>query len=75
MNVAKPCLLIPEAHSRNFHQICQNESEHNSNSYDLFLTNAVSDGIKLWDLRTAQYEKLLLSFKLLFNQFLFTILN
>ena len=54
MNQAKSCMLIPEAHSRNFHQICQNESEFNQNSYDLFLTNAVNDGIKLWDLRIAQ---------------------
>ena len=36
------------------YQICQNESEFNQNSYDLFLTNAVNDGIKLWDLRIAQ---------------------
>ena len=54
MNQAKSCLFIPDAHTRNFHQIYQNESEHNQSSYDLFLTNAVSDGIKLWDLRIAQ---------------------
>ena len=54
MNQAKSCMLISEAHSRNFHQICQNESEFNQNSYDLFLTNAVNDGIKLWNLRIAQ---------------------
>ena len=53
MNQAKSCLTIPEAHAKNFHQICQNGSEFN-HSYDLFLTCAVGDGIKLWDLRSAQ---------------------
>lgn len=54
MNQAKSSLLIRDAHSRLFHQIAQNGSEHNRHSYDLFLTNSVGDGIKLWDLRVAQ---------------------
>jgi hypothetical protein len=54
MNQAKSCLTIPEAHSqRSIHQIVQNGSEFN-HSYDLFLTCALGDGIKLWDLRNAQ---------------------
>ena len=56
MNEAKSCLTIHEAHSRPFHQILQNPSEHNRLSYDLFLSNAVNDGIKLWDLRSAKYD-------------------
>jgi hypothetical protein len=55
MNHAQSCLVIHEAHSRPFHQICQNRSEHNQSSYDLFLTNAIGDGLKLWDLRIAQW--------------------
>ena len=54
MNQGKSCLTIHEAHSRPFSQILQNGGEHNQNSYDLFLTSAVTDGIKLWDLRTAE---------------------
>lgn len=54
MNECKSCLFIPEAHTRNIHQIYQNESIFNQNSYDLVLTNAIADGIKLWDLRIAQ---------------------
>ena len=54
MNQTKSCLTIHEAHSRPFHQILQNGNQHNQNPYDLFLTNAVADGIKLWDLRSAQ---------------------
>ena len=56
MNQAKSCLTIHEVHSRPFHQICQNSSEFNHSSYDLFLTNSVGDGIKLWDLRIAKYD-------------------
>jgi len=54
MNVGKCCLTINEAHSYSMHQICQNTSQFNQNSYDLFLTNSVGDGVKMWDLRTKQ---------------------
>ena len=54
MNHAKSCLSIPDVHSRNVHQICQNSSQHNANSYDWFLTSAVGDGVKMWDLRSAE---------------------
>lgn len=53
MNQAKSCLTIHEAHTRPFHQICLNKSEFNQSSYDLFMTNSLVDGIKLWDLRIA----------------------
>ncbi len=32
---------------------------HASESYDLFLTSAVMEGIKLWDLRTNRYISIL----------------
>ncbi|CAF0884268.1 unnamed protein product [Brachionus calyciflorus] len=54
MNEAKSCLTIHEAHTRPFHQLLQNQSVYNRLSYDLFLSNAVCDGIKLWDLRSAK---------------------
>jgi len=54
MNVAKCCLTIDEAHSRSMHQICQNTSQFNQGSYDMFLTSAVGDGVKMWDLRNGQ---------------------
>jgi WD40 repeat protein len=55
MNEAKSCLLIHEAHSRSFYQIYQNQAENNQRScYDLFLTNSIVDGVKLWDMRSAR---------------------
>lgn len=54
MNEARSCLTIHDAHSRPFHQLLQNQSEYNMLSYDLFISNAVADGIKLWDLRSAK---------------------
>jgi WD40 repeat protein len=54
LNQCKSSLAIHEIHSRPFHQICLNKSEFNQVSYDIFLTNAIGDGIKLWDLRNAQ---------------------
>ena len=57
LNKCKSSLIITDAHSRVFHQISQNSTEHNQHSYDLFLTNSIGDGIKLWDLRTARCVK------------------
>lgn len=51
MNKCQSSLIIEDVHSRPFHQINQNTSEFNQQSYDLFLTTAVGDGIKQWDLR------------------------
>ncbi|CAH1792268.1 unnamed protein product, partial [Owenia fusiformis] len=55
LNVAKSVQTIEDIHSRPAHVICQNQgsayASHPSSSYDLFLTAAVSDSIKLWDLR------------------------
>jgi hypothetical protein len=48
LNKCQSSLIITEAHTRSFHQILQNSSELNQNSYDLFLTNSIGDGIKLW---------------------------
>ena len=54
MNEAKSCLTIHSAHTRQFHQITQNSSDLNKQSYDLFLTNCIGDCIKLWDIRIAK---------------------
>ncbi|MBN3294400.1 WDR27 protein, partial [Polypterus senegalus] len=60
LNVARSIAVIPDAHSRAAHQIIQNKarkfgssfSTQQSEAYNLFLTTAVTEGIKLWDLRT-----------------------
>ncbi|XP_035688084.1 WD repeat-containing protein 27-like [Branchiostoma floridae] len=56
MNVARSIRTIPDAHTRPVHAFCQNKGSpfvsHPSSAYDLFLTSALTDGIKLWDLRT-----------------------
>ncbi|KAJ8359772.1 hypothetical protein SKAU_G00162970 [Synaphobranchus kaupii] len=56
MNVGHVCADIPEAHTRAVHHITQNQGSMFSSQapdlYSLFLTSAVTDGLKLWDLRT-----------------------
>lgn len=56
VNAARTVRVVLDAHSRPAHTIHQNEGSmfvsHPPNAYDLFLTAAVGDGIKLWDLRT-----------------------
>ncbi|XP_078086766.1 WD repeat-containing protein 27 [Mustelus asterias] len=56
LNVGRSVVTVPDAHARPVHQICQNNgsvfSTQPSESYNLFLTSAITDGIKLWDLRT-----------------------
>uniref|UniRef100_A0A8C4THW9 Uncharacterized protein n=1 Tax=Erpetoichthys calabaricus TaxID=27687 RepID=A0A8C4THW9_ERPCA len=56
LNVARSIAVIPDAHCRAAHQIIQNKgssfSTQQSEAYNLFLTTAVTEGIKLWDLRT-----------------------
>ncbi|XP_041063528.1 WD repeat-containing protein 27 [Carcharodon carcharias] len=56
LNVGQSVVTVPDAHARPVHQICQNNgsvfSTQPSESYNLFLTTAITDGIKLWDLRT-----------------------
>ncbi|XP_041107264.1 WD repeat-containing protein 27 [Polyodon spathula] len=57
-NVGCSVAAIPDAHCRAVHQIVQNKgsvfSTQGSDAYNLFLTTAVTDGIKLWDLRTVR---------------------
>ncbi|XP_038078106.1 WD repeat-containing protein 27-like isoform X2 [Patiria miniata] len=61
MNVGRSIRTVPTAHSRPAHCICQNEGSayvsHPPSAYDLFLTAAVTDSIKLWDLRTNRCVK------------------
>ncbi|NXE80528.1 WDR27 protein, partial [Cochlearius cochlearius] len=56
LNAGCSTAVIPEVHTRSVHQICQNKgssfSTQQPEAYNLFMTTAVGDGIKLWDLRT-----------------------
>ncbi|XP_034538493.1 WD repeat-containing protein 27 isoform X3 [Notolabrus celidotus] len=56
MNKGTVASELPDAHSRAVHCITQNKgsmfSTQAPDSYNLFLTNAVTDGMKIWDLRT-----------------------
>ncbi|XP_035296345.1 WD repeat-containing protein 27 isoform X2 [Cricetulus griseus] len=56
LNVGHSAAVIAEVHSRPAHQICQNKGSsfttQPSLAYNLFLTTAVGDGVRLWDLRT-----------------------
>ncbi|XP_062832038.1 WD repeat-containing protein 27 isoform X3 [Anolis carolinensis] len=61
LNVGCSAAVITDAHSRSVHQICQNKgsafSSQQCEAYNLFLTTAIGDGIKLWDLRTLRCER------------------
>uniref|UniRef100_A0A8C9DLC2 WD repeat domain 27 n=1 Tax=Prolemur simus TaxID=1328070 RepID=A0A8C9DLC2_PROSS len=61
LNVGCSAAVIAEAHSRPVHQICQNKGSsfatQRSQAYNLFLTCAVGDGLRLWDLRTLRCER------------------
>ncbi|NXL00098.1 WDR27 protein, partial [Mesembrinibis cayennensis] len=56
LNAGCSIAVIPEVHTRSVHQICQNKgssfSTQQPEAYNLFMTTAAGDGIKLWDLRT-----------------------
>ncbi|NXA61178.1 WDR27 protein, partial [Mohoua ochrocephala] len=56
LNAGCSTAVIQEAHVRSVHQICQNKgssfSTQQPEAYNLFMTTAAGDGIKLWDLRT-----------------------
>ncbi|NXU12440.1 WDR27 protein, partial [Pardalotus punctatus] len=56
LNAGCSTAVIQEAHTRSVHQICQNKgssfSTQQPEAYNLFMTTAAGDGIKLWDLRT-----------------------
>ncbi|NXL74279.1 WDR27 protein, partial [Leptocoma aspasia] len=56
LNAGCSTAVIQEAHVRSVHQICQNKgssfSTQQPEAYNLFLTTAGGDSIKLWDLRT-----------------------
>ncbi|XP_053238405.1 WD repeat-containing protein 27 isoform X1 [Podarcis raffonei] len=61
LNVGCSAAVIADVHSRSVHQICQNKgsafSSQQYEAYNLFLTTAIGDGIKLWDLRTLRCER------------------
>ncbi|KAM4591508.1 WD repeat-containing protein 27 isoform 2-T2 [Odontesthes bonariensis] len=56
MNRGMVASVLPDAHSRAIHCVTQNKgstfSTQAPDSYNLFLTSAVTDGVKIWDLRT-----------------------
>uniref|UniRef100_A0A8C9XHS2 WD repeat domain 27 n=1 Tax=Sander lucioperca TaxID=283035 RepID=A0A8C9XHS2_SANLU len=56
MNKGTVASALPDAHSRAVHCITQNKgsmfSTQAPDSYNLFLTSAVTDGVKIWDLRS-----------------------
>lgn len=55
LNAGCSAAVLAEVHSRPVHRICQNKGSsfvaQHSLAYNLFLTAAVGDGIRLWDLR------------------------
>ncbi|XP_076099773.1 WD repeat-containing protein 27-like isoform X1 [Mytilus galloprovincialis] len=55
MNVGRNVRIMADVHTRPAHVICQNKGStfvsHPSSAYDLFVTAAAGDCIKLWDLR------------------------
>ncbi|PKU47741.1 wd repeat-containing protein 27 [Limosa lapponica baueri] len=61
LNAGCSTAVIPEAHTRSVYQICQNKgssfSTQQPEAYNLFMTTAAGDGIKLWDLRTLRCER------------------
>ncbi|XP_007484982.2 WD repeat-containing protein 27 isoform X1 [Monodelphis domestica] len=61
LNVGCSAAVIPDIHSRSAHQICQNKGSafvaQQFGNYNLFLTTAIGDAIKLWDLRTLRCER------------------
>ncbi|KAJ7987498.1 hypothetical protein DPEC_G00327120 [Dallia pectoralis] len=56
LNTGGVASRLPDAHCRAVHHVAQNEgsmfSSQTPDSYNLFLTSAVTDSVKLWDLRT-----------------------
>ncbi|XP_076021503.1 WD repeat-containing protein 27 [Genypterus blacodes] len=56
MNKGVVALELPDAHSRAIHCVTQNKGSmfttQPPESYNLFLTSAITDGVKIWDLRT-----------------------
>ncbi|XP_035753023.1 WD repeat-containing protein 27, partial [Egretta garzetta] len=61
LNAGCSTAVIPEVHTRSVHQICQNKgssfSTQQPEAYNLFMTTAAGDGVKLWDLRTLRCER------------------
>ncbi|XP_062376051.1 WD repeat-containing protein 27 isoform X2 [Sardina pilchardus] len=58
LNVGSVAMEIPESHSRAAHHITQNKGStycsQSQDAYNLFVTSAITDGMKLWDLRTSR---------------------
>ncbi|XP_063221918.1 WD repeat-containing protein 27-like [Bacillus rossius redtenbacheri] len=58
LNAERPCLELAEAHPRPPHRVVQLEgspcASHPAAAHDLFLSAAVRDGARLWDLRSAR---------------------
>ncbi|XP_017949681.1 WD repeat-containing protein 27 isoform X2 [Xenopus tropicalis] len=56
LNLNRSVAVIRDVHPRAAHQICQNKGSafttQASEAYNLFVTTAIGDGLKLWDMRT-----------------------
>uniref|UniRef100_A0A3Q2CMM9 Anaphase-promoting complex subunit 4 WD40 domain-containing protein n=1 Tax=Cyprinodon variegatus TaxID=28743 RepID=A0A3Q2CMM9_CYPVA len=56
MNKGAVGSVLPDSHSRAIHSITQNKgstfTSQAPESYNVFLTSAITDGVKMWDLRT-----------------------
>ncbi|XP_056423107.1 WD repeat-containing protein 27 isoform X2 [Hyla sarda] len=56
LNIGTRIATIPDVHPRAAHQICQNKgssfSTQPAEAYNLFVTMAIGDCLKLWDIRT-----------------------
>ncbi|KAG8444359.1 hypothetical protein GDO86_009520 [Hymenochirus boettgeri] len=56
LNASSSMAVIPDIHTKAAHQICQNKGSVFSiqapEAYNLFVTAAIGDGLKLWDIRT-----------------------
>ncbi|KAK3591286.1 hypothetical protein CHS0354_004335 [Potamilus streckersoni] len=61
MNAGTQIRKLTDVHTRPIHDICQNQGSayvsHPPTAYDLFITAAAGDCIKLWDLRTNRCVK------------------
>ncbi|XP_018621609.1 WD repeat-containing protein 27 isoform X2 [Scleropages formosus] len=62
MNTGSISASIPDSHTKAAHHISQNKGSmfcsQDAESYNLFLTSAITDGVKLWDMRTLRWVKL-----------------
>ncbi|XP_054451167.1 WD repeat-containing protein 27 [Pteronotus mesoamericanus] len=61
LSAGRSAAVVTGAHARPAHQICQNKGSsfatQQPQAHNLFVTTAIGDGIRLWDLRTLRCER------------------